>query len=241
MLIKLDNPKVLSDVISVISELVTEVRIRVDKAGLSIVAIDPANVALVSFKLPAAAFSAFEADEEVLGVSLESLKPILRRSGAGSSLLMQTEDNILKIEIHDKIRRVFNVALIDIEAEEKATPSLEFSSKVEMSSIDFSESIEDCAIVADSCVLIVKEGKFIIEGKGLNSARSEFSSDEVKLEGGDGKSKYSLEYIQKFAKSCRLTDKVRINFADDYPLKLEFKNEALELSFILAPRVETED
>ena len=241
MLVKLDNPKIFSDVIGIISELVTEVKIKVDKQGLSIVAIDPANVALVAFNIPSTAFSAFEANEEVLGLSLDSLKQILRRSSVGSSLIMQTEDNNLRIEIHDKIKRIFSLALIKIDTEDKAVPKLEFSCKVEMSSIDFSEAIEDCAIVGDAASFAIKEGKFIIEAKGLNSAKNEFSSDEVKIEGNSGKAKYSLEYLQKFARASRLTEKVRINFSDDYPLRLEFNTQQIGLVFVLAPRVENED
>src|SRR4030042_4587561 len=102
MLVKLNNPKILSDVIAIISELVTEVKIKADKQGLSIVAIDPANVALVAFNIPSTAFSAFEANDEVLGVSLDNLKSVLKRCSPGSNLVMQSEDNTLKIEIHDK-------------------------------------------------------------------------------------------------------------------------------------------
>ena len=241
MLLKLDNPKVFSDVITIISELVTEVKIKINDSGLSILAIDPANVALVSFKLPVASFSNFEVSkEEVLGVSLDSLKSILRRCSPNASLILQTEDNTLKIEIHDKIKRVFKLALINIEQEEKTMPSLEFSCKVEMPSLDLSEAIEDCSVVADSCSFSVVEGKFIIEAKGLHSTRSEFSQDEVKIE-GEGKAKYSIEYLQKFIKASRISENVKISFSNDYPLKLEFKNNDLELAFVLAPRVETED
>lgn len=236
MLLKLENPKLLGDVISVISEFVTEARLRVDKKGMSIVAIDPANVALVSFKLPASVFSQFETDEEILGISLESLKAVLRRCSAGSKLVLKREDNLLKIEIHDKIQRVFTIALIDIESEEKTVPSLNFTGHVELASIDFLEAIEDVAVVADSCSFITKEGRFIVEAKGINSARSEFSSDEAKISAEDAHSRYSLEYLQKFGKAAKLTDKVGIYFSEDYPLKLEFKNESLELTFILAPR-----
>jgi len=241
MLLKLDNPKLFSDVVSILSELVTEVRIRVDKDGLKIVAIDPANVALTSFKLPASAFSAFEADEEVLGVSLDSLKSVLRRCNSGSPLVLQTEDNVLKIEIHDKIKRVFNLALINIDTEEKAMPSLDFTCKIEMPGLDFSDAVEDCGVVADSCSFSIQDGKFVINAKGLHSHKSEFSGDEAKIDGEKGKAKYSLEYMQKFIKACKLADNAKINFADDYPLKLEFQNGGFELAFVLAPRVETDD
>jgi len=242
MLLKIDSPKILADVFGIISELVSEVRLKASmEQGLSVVAIDPANVALVSFKIPASSFSAFEASNEVIGISLDSLKNVLRRVSSGASLVMKTEDNFLKIEIHDKITRNFSLALIEIESEEKQIPSLEFASKIELNSIDFSEAVEDCAIVADSCSFISKEGKFAIEAKGLNSARNEFSGDEAKIEGSDSKSRYSLEYLQKFVKGSRISDKVRVNFSDDYPLKVEFKTPAVELVFVLAPRVENED
>ena len=57
MLVKLDNPLLMIKAIDVISELVTEVRIKVNDSGINIIAIDPANVAMVSFTIPKAAFS----------------------------------------------------------------------------------------------------------------------------------------------------------------------------------------
>ncbi len=241
MLIKLDYPKLLSDGIGIISELVTEAKLKFDSRGMSIVAIDPANVALISFKLPKEAFSQFEATNDVLGISLDSLKSVLRRTSPGSSIVLQTQENMLKIEIHDKIKRTFQLALIDIEAEDKTVPNLDFSARIDMNCVDFAEAIEDCSVVADACSFIAQPDKFIIEAKGLNSTKSEFSSDEVRLESQNAKSKYSLEYLNKFIKAAKLSENVIINLANDYPLKLEFKSDRLEMIFILAPRVENED
>ena len=243
MLLKLENPKLFSEVISIISELVLEVRLKVSKEGVSIIAIDPANVAMVSFKLPASDFSELEAEKpEVLGVNLENLKAVLRRIKSGSVLTITKQENELKLVINDKVKREFNLALIEIESEEKELPNLDFTSRVEMSSIDFLEVIEDCSVVADSCSFISESNKFIMNARGsLNSFKSEFSSDEVKLQAGVASSKYSLEYLQKMIKATKLTDKVIINFSTDYPLKLEFNTPVVELSFILAPRVENEN
>ncbi len=87
----------------------------------------------------------------------------------------------------------------------------------------------------------MKDEKFIIEAKSLNSARTEFSSDEVKIEAENAKSRYSLEYLQKFMKGARLCDKSVLQFASDHPLRIDFRAEHFELVFILAPRVETDD
>ena len=242
MLLRIENPKLFSDVIGIISELVTEARIKINKEGMSIAAIDPANVAMVLFKLPAPAFSKLEAEDESIGVNLESFKAVLRRCSFGSSLLMKTEDNLLKVEISDRIKREFTLALIDLERKEKPVPSLEFSTKIEINSLDLLEAIEDCAIVADSCTFEASPDRFSIHAKGsLNSANLSYSSDEVYIESPSmQKAKYSIEYLMKMIKASKLTEKAIINFSNDYPLKLGFKTPLMELSFILAPRVETE-
>ena len=240
MLLKLENPKIFADIIGIISELVLEVRIKVNNEGLSITAIDPANVAMVVFNIPSSAFSQWDVEkEEVLGVNLEDLKAVLRRVKTGSVLTLSKEENEIKILIQDKIRKEFNLALIDVESEEKPIPNLEFNSKVEMSSVDFYEAIEDCSVVADSCSFISDAEKFIIKAKGsLNSFKSEFS-DEINIEAEECTSKYSLEYLQKMIKATKLSEKVRINFSSDYPLRLEYEvPNKVRLTFILAPRVE---
>ena len=243
MLLRLDHPKLFSEIIGIISDLVLEVRIKVNKEGLQILAIDPANVAMISFKLPASAFSEIEVEnDEILGVSLESLKAVLRRIKIGSVLIMKKVENELLLEIQDKIKREFHLALIEIESEEKKIPDLDFTSQIEMASIDFAEAIEDSCVVADSCNFYSEADKFIIQAKGsLNSFKSEFSSDELNIQSQQATSKYSLEYLNKMIKATKITDKVKINFSNDYPLKLEFNTPFIELSFILAPRVESED
>lgn len=245
MLLKLDEPKIFSDAIAIISELVTEVRAKANKSGLSIIAIDPANVALVVLKLPASSFSQYKVeDEEELGLNLSDLKAVLRRCGAGSSLIIERQDNTLNFNIQDKVKRSFSLALIDTSIEEKQPPKLEFNSKIEIDSADLADAIEDAAIVADACTLITdkKQDNFVVEAKGsLNSARTEFSSDEAKLQVQDAKSKYSLEYLQKFMKGAKLTGKAVLQFSTDYPMQIDFKTQQIELGFVLAPRVETED
>ena len=241
MLIKLKNPLLLAKVVDIISELVTEVRIKVNEFGMSVTAMDPANISMVNFKIPKSSFSQFEVEKEALGVNLDNLKQILRRASSSSSLIIEKKENLLSINIQDRIKRNFTLNLIEIDSEERDLPELEFSSLVEMNSVDLITSIEDCNIVADACSFIIKDDKFIIEAKSLNSAMSEFSGDEAKIEAENCKAKYSLEYLQKFMKGAKLCEKSVLKFAEEHPLRIDFKTPEMELSFILAPRVETDD
>ncbi len=244
MLVKLENPAQFAKVIDIISELVQEVRIKVNEFGMSITAIDPANVAMIGFRMPKSAFSQFESGPESLGVNLDNFKRILKRAGSRSSLILGKKENMLEIQIQDRIKRSFSLNLIEVEGDEidfeEKVSRMEFVSRIEIGSEDFVASIEDCSIVADACTFGVEEGRFVIEAKEMNSARSEFS-DEIEVSGENCKSRYSLEYLAKFAKGSKLTDKTSLQFADDHPLGMHLKIDSVELSFILAPRVETED
>ncbi len=243
MIVKMDDPALMIRAIDVISELVTEVRIKVNDSGIHINAIDPANVAMVGFTIPKSSFSQFETGPEVLGINLDSFRKILRRCSSGSSVILEKKGNLLSIQIDDRIKRNFLLNLIEVEREEKEIPNLKFTTAVKMNSVDFVDSVEDCAVVADACSFLIKDGKFLIEARGLNSARSEFSGDEAEIttEIANCRSRYSLEYLQKFAKGSKLFDKTILKFSDDHPLRMDLKSENLELSFILAPRVETVD
>ena len=56
MKLSLSEPRLLKESINIISDLVTEVTLRVDKDKIEVVAIDPASVAMVEYKLLSSAF-----------------------------------------------------------------------------------------------------------------------------------------------------------------------------------------
>ena len=242
MQLKLENTKILTDLVSIISELVTEVRLKVTKEGLKLTAIDPANVAMVYFKMPADLFVQFDLPkDEVLGINLENLKAVLRRCKPGSSLTLEKTDNALKLGIHDRVKRDFTLALLDIESEEKEMPHWEFKSVVKMDSDAFAEVIEDCLVVSDACTFFAEPTKFIVEAHGLNSARAEFSSDEIELYSDTSKARFSLEYLNKFVKGTKVSNRVTLSFSDNHPMRIDFPTGNVMLSFVLAPRIEQDE
>lgn len=242
MRLKLENPKILSDIISIISELVKEVKIKVNNEGMSLTAIDPANVAMVYFKVPADLFSEFGVEkEEVLGVNLENFKAVLKRCQLGSSLVLEKADNMLKLMIQDRIKRDFSLALLDLDAEEKEVPKWEFKSVIKIDSSTLSEVIEDCAIVADACTFAASPTSFIVEAHGLNSVKVEFSTDELEIYSDNSSARFSLEYLNKFIKGAKISSRATISFSDNHPMRIDFPTGNVLLSFVLAPRIEQED
>lgn len=242
MKLKLESPKLFSDIVTIISELVVEVKIKITAEGMSLTAFDPANVAMVYFKIPADIFSEFVIEkEEILGINLDNLKSVLRRCKFGSSLILEKQGNALKLSIQDRIKRDFVLALIDTDVEEKKLPEWDFQSVIKMRSEDFVEAIEDCLVVSDACTFIAEPNKFIIEAKSLNSARAEFSSDEIEIHSANSLARYSLEYLNKFVKGAKVSSTAVISFSNNHPLRINFPTGNVMLSFVLAPRIEQEE
>jgi proliferating cell nuclear antigen len=240
MILKLDEPRLLGDAIDIISNIVVEVRIKLLEDGLSVVAVDPANVALVIFRLPKESFSEYDPGNAVWGVNLGDLKKIMKRAAGAASVTLEEVEGKLKISVFDKVKRTFSLALIEVSAEDKDIPELNFGARVEMDSKDFAQAIEDANVVADSCAFVLEDDVFAVEGNGnLNSARAEFAGGELEIF-GKGRSKYSLEYLMKFVKGVKVSSNVVVNFSDDYPLRLDFPGEKMGVGFVLAPRVEND-
>ena len=153
-------------------------------------------------------------------------------------MTISKEDNLLKLGIQDKIRRDFTLALIDIESDEKEMPKWEFKSVIKMDSQSFVEVVEDCLVVSDACTFTAEPTKFIIEAHGLNSARAEFSNEEIEIYSDSGTARFSLEYLNKFIKGAKISSRATLSFSDNHPMRIDFPTGNVMLSFVLAPRVE---
>ncbi len=248
MKLVLADPTYFKDSITVISDLVNEARFKITKDGLELIAMDPANVAMVWFKLLSSGFTLFDIDKERdISLNLANLKQVLKRAKPSDLLTLEIpEENSLQITLKSAVKRTFNIPLIDLEDREQKVPNLVFPIHIETSSDTLSSAIEDASIVAEAVSFICDPEKFTIEGAGdLSKARIELKADndETKITTetpADVRSKYSVEYLKKMISGGKLSDKVSVYFNQDYPLKLEFKVvDRLLLSFILAPRVET--
>jgi len=248
MKLTLAEPKYLKESIAIISDLVNEARFKVTKDGIELVAMDPANVAMVIFKLLSSTFTEYEVDKDVeIAINLNNLKQITRRAKPNDMLTLELDpNNKLKIILKGDNVRTFNLPIIELDEKEQKVPDLKFPVNINIPSSVLNEAIEDVDVVAESVTFAVEPKKFTIRAEGdLSQAKVEMNeSDSVKIkyDGEDKvKAKYSIEYLKKMINGSKLADDVTIYFNNDYPLKVEYKAiDKVMLSFILAPRVEND-
>jgi len=247
MKLSLAEPKYFKDSVSIISELVNEARFKITPDAIELVAMDPANVAMVIFKLLSSCFVEYDVKKEVeLSVNLSNLKQVLRRAKPNDTLTLEMEENKLKITLKGSSTRTFSLAIMESEDREQKIPDLKFPVTIRTTSSTFNDAIEDADIVAESVSFNVEGKKFTIEADGdLSHAKIEVKEDNDTKITTDTKdkirAKYSIEYLKKMMQGSKLASHVTIQFNKDYPLKLEYKEvDKVMLSFILAPRVEND-
>ena len=245
MKLTLAEPKFMKESVTIISDLVNEARFKINKNAIELVAMDPANVAMVIFKLLSSTFTEYDVDkEQEIAINLANLKQVMRRANQNDMLSLEIEDNKLKITLKGKSTRTFSLPIIELEEKDQKVPELKFTATITMPCTVLNEAIEDADIVADSVSFIAEPNKFTLHAQGdLSQAKIDITdSGDVKITAEPGaRAKYSLEYLKKMINGSKLTDTVTIQFSKDYPLKLDYKTiDKVLLSFILAPRVEND-
>ncbi len=247
MKLTLAEPKYLKDSISIISDLVTEGRFKIGVNGIEMAAMDPANVAMVVFKLLSSAFVEYNVPEEVtIGINLSNLKQILRRAKPADAVSLELEGNKLVITFSSTTKRTFSLSILEVDEKEQRIPDLTFPVTVKTTSTVLNEAVEDADIVADAVSLIAEKDTLTLQAEGdLTKAKIEIHPTAETTIFVDGtnpiRAKYSLEYLKKMISGSKLSDSVSLHFNKDYPLKLEYKVvDKVLLSFILAPRVEND-
>lgn len=246
MKLTLSEPKYLKDSLSIISEIVTEATFRVKEDMVELVAMDPANVALVVFRLVSSAFVTYEiGDGADITINLNNFKQVLRRVKTGDTLTLEVEENKLKVVLQSTTQRTFYLPLIDLDDEEQKIPDLSFSAEVSTLSSIFNDAIDDVDVVGESVTIGADTKNFLISSKGdLTKAAVEIPADKstsISCSDEGIKAKYSIEYLKKMMHGSKLSDTVAIKFSKDYPLRLEYiVKDKVELAFILAPRVDND-
>lgn len=243
--LRLNEPRILNGSISIIADFITEATLSIQKDGIRLIAMDPANISMVILNILPPAFTEYRVDEpEEITINLDTLKQALRRAKPTDSLLLTSEKNKLKIVITGKSTKRFYVPLLEREGKERKVPTLEFMATIELDANEFRDYVDDASIVGDAVSFEADKNTFTIAAGDTGSRVSiELTKGADALlqiaAGQQVKSVYSVDYLKKMARTAALADTATVQFAKDYPLRLDFRAlNKMQMSFVLAPRIE---
>lgn len=245
---RIQDTRLLKETVSTISSLVKDqCTFNISKDGIKLAAMDPANVAMVIFNLLSPAFETFEVDQETnITVDIENLTTVLKRAKPSDGLTLKLENEKLMVTYEGKSIRTFAIALLDTTDADRPVPKLDFPATAELRAEILKDGIEDAKIVSDNVIISIGPEGFHMEAEGdtgntaLQLAKE--SDGLIKAEAKDvTKSRYSLDYLMKMVSGTKIAPLVSVSLGNDYPMRMDFTQiDKVNLSFILAPRVDTD-
>jgi proliferating cell nuclear antigen len=235
----------LKDAIESISTLVDEAKFRFTTDGLSVRAVDPANVAMVSLDLSKEAFDSFDSTEGELGIDLTKMNGIMEMADKGDNIEIDLEETAHKLVI--RMRGLsYTMSLLDPSSirKEPKVPTLELPTHIIVRGEDLKRAVKAAEKVSDYMSMGVNGEIFFMEAEGdTDNVRVEMTKDQlIDFKPGEAKSLFSLDYLTDISKIAGKAGEVTIDIGKDYPLKIRFKisDGHGEVSYMLAPRVESE-
>ncbi|MFH5799570.1 DNA polymerase sliding clamp [Haladaptatus sp. CMAA 1911] len=227
--------------------LVDESKIHLEEDGLTIKAVDPANVGMVDLQLDAEAFESYEADGGVLGVNLDRLESIAGMASSDQLIEMALDEETRKL--HIKIDGLeYTLALIDPDSirQEPDIPDLDLSATIVVEGSDINRAVKAADMVSDHIALGVNEDDevFYVEAEGdTDNVDLKLDRDDlIDLTTGPAHSLFSLDYLKDMDKAIPKDSEVSIDLGEEFPLKLHFEiaEGKGQVTYMLAPRIQSD-
>lgn len=241
---------------SVIKDLLFDCNMHFDEDGAKICDLDRSHIGLVHLKMPAGNFSVYHcARPMMLGISITSLHKYLghiTQNNKTTLKLLVAEDNphVLTLEIvtdDDPDVQRFHMKLLDLELNPASLEGENFKCVINMPSEKFQRYCRSHALVGDvmDIITVGNQVQFKTEsetqGDITESIIKANKEEDVKLLLPDEMiaGRFSLKFLQMFAKAQNLSNHVIIYFKQEYPLVLLYKIADLgDLKFALSPQVQ---
>jgi len=244
---------VLRECIESITAVADEAKLRLTETGLKLCAVDPANVAMVSFDLARDAFADYQFAKEggaeegaAIEIGIDFLKLLgILGFGGREDVLLKLDERAQKL--HTRMGSLaYTISLLDPAAlrKEPKVPELEFPIQVVIETEEFRRTIRAAEKIGDHIVLGVDGDEFYMEVEGeMDKLRLGLRKEQlIHLTPGTLHSLYSLDYVAAMSKGMSHAPHITLNLGKDYPLQIDFEvaDGKGKVSYLLAPRIESE-
>ena len=243
--ITLENAQNFKKCMNTLNTLIDEGKFKIDEQGVKLKAMDPSQIAMVSFQLPKQAFEEFEVEEDEIQLNLNDLNDRTKRARSSDSLNLKLDESgsRLKINFQGKIEREFDLPLLNLSEEGVNEPSVKFDNELKINGSTLKEILKDADLVASHVTLkATPEGLQIkAEGDKGNLETSINKEEDIILDYNveeEQKAIFPIEYLKDLLAGATSKSIVTINLKTNNPLKMKYGIGEATLTYYLAPRVE---
>ena len=229
--------------VDAVKDILTEVNLEVDAAGIKIMAMDGTHTILVHMRLYADRFDEFFCSEKcILGIDFVNFNKMVKQIKNEDSLLLFMEKSnrsrlgirIMNGEKQMVTTKYLNLMELDVKPIE--IPPVPFSSVITMPSLDFQNIIKDFIQLGDKIEVKSAENELSFRLEG-----GEFGSQETiclmpKAQKDIVQGYFLLKPLAVFTKCTAMSTDIIIYLKNNYPIIIEYSVAGLgEIKLALAP------
>jgi proliferating cell nuclear antigen len=247
---------VIHSLFEALKDIVHDISITVDEAGMRVLTTDGVKQMLLSLKLDGSKFEKFHSNgTHRLGVNVAALFKLLRIAGARDTVTLfqrKADTETLGIEISNPDKKTvtkFSMKLLDVNFADIKVPDVAFDASVSMPSQYFQRLCRDISNIGtelsihmppdEDALTLSCIGSFasqstvlspVVEGKHVVAIERFGEGERCELGGT-----YSLKYTNLFNRASGLSPVVELFMKKNYPLVMRFEISNLGyISFALA-------
>lgn len=227
--------------IEAISALIDEGTFQIDEKGMKLRAMDPSQIALVDFELPASAFEKYKVDKPVdIGIDFSELSKITRRSRAEDKIEISL-DARLRMVFRGETTRKFDLAIIESTSTPPKEPKIDFTAEVKIGANIFKEALKDAELVSNHVAIKADDGVSIKADGDTGSVDINFPADSIlsKDVKKESRTVFALDQLNNLLKAAESTSIILLKLKTDAPLRVEYAIGNGRVIYYLAPRIES--
>ena len=244
--IKIDDARYWKNSVDSIVSLIDEGSFTITKEGISLKAMDPSGISMVSFFMPNKAFSKYDVDKDaVVGLNMANLGKILASARPSEQLVMKDSDNKFAIEfIGQHSRRRYKLPKIEVRDGAGKEPTVEFDASVEVKSDSLKEILKDAGLLSTYIGFKADKDSFVVAAKGDAGELEEEhtnNTDAIKKMAVTKASSatFNLDYMERMVSACPSNSNIMLSLKSKEPLRVDYKIGDASVAYYLAPYMES--
>lgn len=244
--IQIDDAKLWKNCVDAIVNLIEEGTFEIEKDGIRLRAMDPSQIAMVSFFMPKEAFSEYRVSESnKIGLNFDNLSRIMARTRGSEKLQMRLEENKLVMDFSSgESKRNFKVPLVEMPPGSHKDLKIDHDAVVTINAGHVKESLRDAVLISSHVTLEAGSSGFRVNAHGDNAdlmLEDSKNGEGIKVEAKhDAKATFPLKYLDDIAKACPDGTTMTLHLKSNKPIKVEYRIGDAELVYYLAPRIDLE-
>lgn len=243
----INDAKIVRKAFKATSSLIDEAPVKIGNEGVSIRALDLAEVSMIDLVLSKNVFETFEFNKPIkVNIRLSDVLNLLKFESKSEKLEIVFREDKVSFKVSNDFTRIFTIPVFFSEDRDLPLPKVSLGNSFETKVLTIRHLLESGKHISDYISISVEKNSVLLSAKGeISEYQVLLTSEEGNLinpvlkEGS--KASYDLKRLSSIVSSMLFSENLKMEFDTDLPMKItQPVEEAPEstVMFFIAPRME---